>query len=213
MEPNLERAAALALETLIKHGISSAPIMPLPVLKKTPGVLVFSFAEVSYDTGIARHEILSCFGQNQDAATFRAENGRYVVAYNQSLPLYIVQRAVARELGHIVLGHDGSRPESVRMAEAVCFAQHLLCPRPLLHAIETAGVPLTKNVLCNVTGSDERCLSCMRETPGVRVPADLNRAVRDLFSGYVQNFAAYKSSIPDESPVVDLGSFMVNYEE
>lgn len=213
MEPNLERAVVLALETLIKNGISSAPVMPLPILKKTPGVLVVSFSELSQDTGFARDEILDCFGENKDAATFRAENGRYVVAYNQSLPLYIVQRSAARELGHILLGHDGSRPESVRMAEAVCFAQHLLCPRPLLHGILSAGIPLTKNVLCNVTGSDDRCIACMHEMPGVRVPAELNRAVRDLFSGYVQNFAAYKKSVPDESPVVDLGSFMVNYEE
>ena len=213
MEPNLERAAVLALETLIKNGISSAPVMPLPILKKTPGVLVFSFSEVSNDTGIARDEILDCFGENKDAATFRLENGRYVVAYNQSLPLYIVQRSAARELGHILLGHDGSRPESVRMAEAVCFAQHLLCPRPLLHAIEAAGVPLTRNVLCNVTGSDDRCVSCMKDAPGVRVPAGLNRAVRELFSVYVSNFVSYKKALQDDSPVVDLGSFMLNYEE
>lgn len=213
MEPNLERAAALALETLIKNGISSAPVMPLPILKNTPGVLVVSFAQMSEETGFARDEILDCFGENQDAASFRAENGHYVVAYNQSLPLFIVQRSAARELGHILLGHDGSRPESVRMAEAVCFAQHLLCPRPLLHGIQSAGVPLTKNVLCNVTGSDDRCLSCLHETPGVRVPAGLNRAVRELFSGYIKNFVSYKKAVMDESPVVNLGSFMVNYEE
>ena len=213
MEPNLERAAALALETLIKNEISSAPIMPLKILQEVPGVLVVSFAQMSEETGFARDEILDCFGENKDSATFRSENGRYGVAYNQSLPLYIVQRAVARELGHVLLGHDGSRPESVRMAEAVCFAQHLLCPRPLLQAIRDAGVPLTKNVLCNVTGSDDRCLSCLHDMPGVRVPAELNRKVRDLFSRYVKNYVSYKKAIPDESPVVDLGSFMVNYEE
>lgn len=215
MEPNLDRAASLALETLLKNDISSAPIMPLPILKKTPGVLVISFAQMSQETGIARREILDCFGENQDAATFLLQNSRvrYVVAINQSLPLVIVQRAAARELGHILLGHDGSRPESVRMAEATCFAQHFLCPRPLIASIRDSGVAITKNVLYNVTGSDDRCLACMKAAPGARVPAELNRAVRDLFAGYVENFAAYKRSVEDGSSVVDLGSFMDGYEE
>ena len=203
----------LALETLFENKISSAPIMPLPILQEVPGVLVVSFAQMSEETGFARDEILDCFGENKDSATFRSENGHYGVAYNQSLPLYIVQRAAARALGHVLLDHDGSRPEEVRMAEAVCFAQHFLCPRPLLNAIQSAGVPLTKNVLCNVTGSDDRCIACLHDMPGVRVPAKLNRKVRDLFSGYVENFVSYKKSVRDDSPVVDLGSFMLNYEE
>ena len=204
MEPNYERAATLALE---------APIMPLEILKNSPGVLVFTFAEVSNDTGIDRDEILNRFGENKDAATFQDPKGRYVVAYNQLLPLYIVQRTAARELGHILLGHDGSRPESVRMAETIFFAQHLLAPRPLLAAIQDAGVPITKNVLCNVTGSDDRCIACMKNAPGVRVSPKLNREIRDLFSGYISNFVSYKKEQRDDSPVVDLGSFLEGYSE
>ena len=46
--------------------------------------------------------------------------------YNQELPCRMIRHAVARELGHIVMEHDGSRPEDVRMEEANYFAEQFL---------------------------------------------------------------------------------------
>jgi len=48
------------------------------------------------------------------------------VVYNQRMPFDIVRKALARELGHIVLGHDGTRPEEVRNTEAEHFAKIML---------------------------------------------------------------------------------------
>ena len=122
MTPDYQRAAIAAMNMLIKHNISTAPVDPLPVFKRTPGVLVLSFTEMSRTIGIDRNNILSAFDTEQhDAVTsIHFEDGhlRYLVTYNQRLPFYLLQRALARELGHIVLGHDGSRPEEVRMADA-----------------------------------------------------------------------------------------------
>ena len=141
------RAAIAASEMLIRHGISTAPVDPLPIFKRTPGCLVLSFTEMSGKIGVDRDNLLSMFDVEQhDAVTsthFEDGRLRYLVTYNQRLPLYLIQRALARELGHIVLGHDGSRPEDVRMAEAYTFAHHLLCPRPLLRAIQESGIPFT----------------------------------------------------------------------
>ena len=47
MKPDYELAATKAYEMLIKHKIVSAPVDPLPVFKRTPGVLVLSFTEMS----------------------------------------------------------------------------------------------------------------------------------------------------------------------
>ena len=114
MTPNYERAAIAAMNMLIKHNISTAPVDPLPVFKRTPGVLVLSFTEMSRTIGVDRNNLLSAFDtENHDAVTsVHFEDGqlRYLVTYNQRLPFYLLQRALARELGHIVLGHDGSRP-------------------------------------------------------------------------------------------------------
>lgn len=219
MTPDYERAAVAAMEMLIKHNISTAPVLPLPVFKRTPGVLVLSFTELSGRIGLDRDNVLSSFDtENHDAVTsVHFEDGRlrYLVTYNQRLPLYLLQRALARELGHIVLGHDGSRPESVRMAEAYCFAHHFLCPRPLIRAIQESGIPFTVEVLGAMTGCYERCLQGMRKTPPVHVPAELNRKVKEQFTDYIANFLDYESylSQSDESMIANLGTYMDGYEE
>ena len=218
MKPDYERAAIAAMETLIKYGINSAPVDPLPILKKIPGVLVVSFQTMSLYVDQDRSCVLSMFGQNQDAFTsVNIKNGKpqYLVTYNQRLPFHLVQRSLARELGHIVLGHDGTRTDEVRTEEAICFANHLLCPRPLIHTVQSAGIPITLDTLVNLTGCYQHCLSCMRRIPPLSIPADLNRAVRDQFQDYAVNFIAYERNAarPDPSGLADFGDYMEGYDE
>ena len=220
MTPDYLNAAIKATETLINYGISSAPVSPLPILKKIPGVIVVSYESMSNAVDQDRQCVISLFGEkNQDAFTSVNihPDGRkhYLVTYNQRLSQVFVQRALARELGHIILGHDGTRPEDVRNEEARCYAHHLLCPRPLIHSIQATGLRLTKEVLGNVTGCYDYCLSCMRRTPGVSVPAELNRAVRDQFMPYIKDFFEFEryASLDDGSALADLGTYMDNYEE
>ena len=219
MTPDYEKAAIKATETLIKSGISTTPIDPLPILKNTPDVFVMTFAEMSEKTNMDRCDLIRSFGhQNQDSVTTVFNNGgkrEYIVAYNKMLSSKYVDRALARELGHIVLGHDGSRPEEVRDAEAKCFAHHLLCPRPLIHMLQATGLRVTVEMLGNITGCYDYCLSCMRKQPPVHVPADLNRQLRDQFRPYIMNlfdFLRYASS-QDGSALADLGNYMEGYAE
>ena len=219
MTPDYLTAAIAATETLIAHRIKAAPVMPLPILKTLPNVLVLSFAEMASQMELDRSNLLkSVDRETHDAMSFTGNiNGqlRYFVVFNQQLPLFLIQRGLARELGHIILGHDGSRPEEVRIAEAQVFAYHLLCPRPLVRAIQESGIRFTTEVLGNATGCFERCLAGMRKTPGVQVPKGLNRELREQFSDYVLNFLDYQAivSASDESRLADFGSYMDGYEE
>ena len=219
MTPDYDRAATAATEILIRYGISTAPVDPIPIFKKAPGFNVVTFTEMSQLLGMDRQELVSTFeAENHDAVTsVYMKDGRphYLVAYNMRLPQYIIQRALAREMGHIVLGHDGTRPEDVRNAEALCFAHHLLCPRALIHAIQASGTKITVEVLGNTTGCYERCLIGMRKTPATHVPADLNRLVRDQFADYLSDFLDFQSYLAkdDDSMIANFGSFMDGYEE
>ena len=216
MKADFDKAATTAMETIIKYGVSTAPVMPLPIFKKAPGVLLMSFAEMSDLTDIDRSTLVPMFGESQDAATFHLDGKlKYIVVYNQRLPFYMLQRALARELGHIVLGHDGTRPEEVRTAEAYCFAHHLLCPRPLIRAIQDAGIRMTFEVLGSVTGCYERCLSAIRKEPAAHVPAEPNKAVREQFADYLDNLVAFQPylSFDDTSALADFGHYMDFYTE
>ena len=219
MTPNFDLAATKAAEILIRYGINSAPVDPVPIFKKAPGFNVVTFTEMSRTLGMDRRDLLSSFSsENHDAvSSVHLKDGKkhYLVAYNMRLPQYIIQRALAREMGHIVLGHDGSLPEDVRNAEALCFAQHLLCPRALIHAIQDAGVKITVEVLGNTTGCYERCLIGMRHTPATHVPQNLNRQIREQFSDYIDDFLDFQTylSREDDSMIANFGTFMDGYEE
>lgn len=218
MTPDYDRAASKAAEILIKYGVYAAPVDPIPIFKAA-NYKVITFTEMSRSLGMDRSDFLSTFeAENHDAiSSVYVKDGKpyYIIAYNMRLPQYIIQRALAREMGHIVLGHDGTLPEEVRNAEALCFAHHLLCPRALIHAIQESGTKITVEVLGNTTGCYERCLIGMRRTPPTRVPADLNRKVKEQFADYIREFLGFQSflSQDDESMLANFGTYMDGYDE
>ena len=121
MKPDLEKAAKKAKE-LKETGADC----PLQILKGLQNVAAASFADASTRFGICRETLISMFDHgNQDAITV-FKDGSYLVIYNQEMPCRMIRYAVARELGHIVMDHDGSRPENVRMEEAEHFANEFL---------------------------------------------------------------------------------------
>ena len=219
MKPDFDRAAVAAMRVLVENRVTETPVDPLQILLKCPGVRVLSFAKMANEANVERDELIPLFASNQDAATFRlgAQIGdvEYVVVYNARLPLEIIWRGIARELGHVVLGHDGqTRSAEVRRAEALCFAHHLLCPRPVIRLLEEA-LPLSMDVLSDTTGCVDECVYEMRDLPGARVPAALNRQVRDLFARGIGEYIRFRraSSKADRSPLIDIGTYMENYEE
>ena len=128
MIPNYQYAAQRAREVAQKYGTND----PLSIIKKQGCVLVMSFLEMANAIGVNREQLVTICGEdNQDAITTIQKcpkgNIRYLVTYNQQLPDYQLKKALARELGHIALGHDGSRSEEVRNEEALCFAYHFIC--------------------------------------------------------------------------------------
>ena len=219
MTPDYQRAAIKATETLIKYSVRTAPVDPLPILKLLPGVFVMTFAEASDKAQMNRQDLMDLYGcDNLDAVTnvyISGDKKHYIVTYNRLLPSRIVDMALARELGHIVLGHDGTRPEDVRQEEARCFAHHLMCPRPLIHAISASNLRVTEDIVRNIAGFPDCCFSCIRKQPGVTVPPELNRIVRDNFMPYILNFFEYQRNASkfDGSALADLGTYMDNYIE
>ena len=220
MIPDYEKAAAAAMQLLIDRKITKTPIDALEILLNYDGVRVMTFSSMALETGKNREELVPLFGENQDAVTFRIENSiagvQYVVVYNMFLTVDVVMRGIARELGHIILKHDGvTRETSVRMAEAKCFAHHLLSPRPVISMIREAGLPVTLDVLAETTGCSSDCVEDIRTIPGVHIPADLNRRVKELFRPEIDEYIRFReaSKKKDTSPVVDFGSFMDYYEE
>ena len=220
-KPDFETAAIKALEILITRNISETPVNALSILLARENVRVVPFTKIALDAGMERHDLIQMFDANQDAATFHLEmpgmeDVRYVVVYNMRLPHEIIRRGIARELGHIVLGHDGkTRVKEARFAEAMTFAHHLLSPRPVIQLLRESGTPLTMNVLTQTVGCSDDCVEDMRNIPGVHVPKELNARVKAQFARGIEEYIRFHkaSPIPDRSPVLDIGTYMDGYED
>ena len=112
MIPNLDYAAEKAIDTL------ELGREPLTVLRKMHNVLLVPLSFTQH-------------GSVNQAFTLvnKSDNGlQYIVLYNLSTPPYQLRVALAKQLAHVVLEHDGNAPEDVWTAEADCFAYHFLCP-------------------------------------------------------------------------------------
>ena len=140
--PDLDAAATKAMEILRDHKITETPIRPMEFLEEYQNVRIMPFTKMAQEAGVERKDLIPMFGANQDAALFHMampgmDTVDYVIVYNMRLPIEIIYRGIARELGHIALGHDGqTRHPEARMAEALTFAHHLLCPRPVIRLIQ-----------------------------------------------------------------------------
>ena len=219
MIPDYSRAATAAMQLLLDNKITETPISSSRLLLSYPHVRVMSFSNMADNSEVNREDLVPLFGLNQDAATFRVydmEDIDYVVIYNMKLPHEEIRRSLARELGHIVLGHDGqTRATEVRRAEALCFAHHLLTPRPIINMILESGMPLTMNVLVHTTGCSEDCVEEIQEIPETAVPPELNRRVKELFAPHIEEYIRFHKAAPkkDHSPIVDFGTYMDGYDE
>ena len=222
-KPDYDRAATAAMQLLVDRSVSETPVHSMNILLSYPHVRVIPYISAAKQAGMDRKELVPLFG-NQDAALFKLhmpddpemKDVDYVVFYNMFLPSEVVRRAIARELGHIVLGHDGmTRSMEARMEEAHCFAHHLLTPRPIIHMLQQSGMPVTINMLVETTGCSESCVDEMQSIPSASVPADLNRQVSSLFAPHIMEYIEFHrhSAKCDHSPVVDFGSYMNGYKE
>lgn len=219
VQPDLEKAAFKAIQILDRYKVSSAPIIPMMILKSMPNVFIVTFTEFAAASGVDNNSLVAMYdSESQDVVTFVKEidgRRRYIIAYNQRMPYYMIHRAMARELGHILLGHDRTQANDAQTTEALYFMRHLLCPRPLVKALQDRGVNLTVETIGNVTGLYGRSIAGMRETPGAHIEAKKNRKIREQFSGYVDSVVDYYSLMASKTDVTpaDFGTYMDNYEE
>ena len=112
MIPNYNNAAAKAYDTFTQFGLSD----PHLILRRLSNVLLISFDAA--DMPVAQ-DAFTCVDQN-----------KYIVFYNLALSPIQQRSSLARELGHVMLQHDGKDPEEIWSEEATCFAYHFLCPPP-----------------------------------------------------------------------------------
>ena len=183
--PDYHRAARLAYRTLLKLGIDKLPVDILGICKRCKNTKVMTFRDAEKEFDLPDGYFI-CNGPSESAFTNHRQIGEVthnIILYNDDRMDNSVQRlrfTLAHELGHILLKHEGN---SVMFEmEANCFAQHLLCPAPVVEALDfkddskifmfTSTFGVSRTVAKIVLGN---------KRPMQDVDPDMRQGIRELF--------------------------------
>lgn len=136
--PDYHRAVRLAYRTLLHLKIAQLPVDIVSICRKCKNTVIIPYSEAEPYADILGLD-LQFDAPSEMAYTYRIEmpDGSiiHLLLYNDEpyQNAYRFRFTLAHELGHIVMKHRDSG--YVQEAEANCFAQHLLCPEPLVEAL------------------------------------------------------------------------------
>jgi hypothetical protein len=153
--PDYHRATRNAYRTLIATGIDNLPVDVTAICKRCRNTMVLSFNEVR--DLLCEEDFEPLDGPSRLAFTLRRtieDQVHYLILWNDeemSRNSGLYRFSMAHELAHIVMKH-GDGADYVAELEANCFAQHLLCPRPVLDVLQPADY-LEISYLCGVSRS------------------------------------------------------------
>ncbi len=136
--PDFHRAVRLAYRTLLHLRINQLPVDIVSIYQRCKNTLIIPYSKAGPFADILGFDIVN-EAPSDMAFTYRIEPVEgpiiHLLLYNDE-PYQNPARfrfTLAHELGHIVMKHVKSG--YVEEAEANCFAQHLLCPEPLVEAL------------------------------------------------------------------------------
>ena len=159
--PNYHRATRSAYRTLLAAGIDRLPVNVVEICARCHDTTLVSFRTAR---GIMGWDFDPFFeGPSRTALTIRRWlDGRayHTIIWNDeeiSITSGQGRFAVAHELAHVILRHQGGRHPAME-AEADLFAQHLLCPRPVLDVLQPSG-PQEISYLCGVSTAAARIVA------------------------------------------------------
>lgn len=128
----------VAYDFITRHRLSYPLYMHSVIRDYTP-YTIFSFREAASKCGISLQQFKKQIG-TEDALTARRANN-FLILYNDQKPLRRINFSLAHEMGHILLGHFDHREQANIETEADRFAATLICPRPVIYALQIHSQP------------------------------------------------------------------------
>ena len=186
------RAARMAYRVLLAQQIRTLPVDPLTLLRRCRDTRVMTVSEAAAALDRTEASLEALFADaDADAATLRLPGesaDAYVVVYRPDGHPARLRFTLAHELGHRLLGHAGAN--SAEEQEADCFASHLLCPDPVLHALRYSDVRSAAQTLATACYISLTCARVTLRRPPVRLEDDLVCAVADLLSDHISRMTS-----------------------
>lgn len=131
MKPDIEKAASKAIKAANDFGVD-----PLTALSRIRNVLLLPYEITGFGLPMQSNQDAFTLVNNADGIL------QFIVIYNKKLPEYKTSIVLARELGHVIMQHDGNIPEEIWQEEALCFAYHYIATLSMLQTKKIYFRPL-----------------------------------------------------------------------
>lgn len=182
LEPDVDRAATMALRSLVACRVRTLPVNPAEMLARCRNTRLLSLEEAAELLDTSEAALAECFS-GAEAWTYRFETAQgkalYLVCCKKGGHPGRLRFSLAHELGHIVLGHQ--RATWLEEAEANCYASHLLFPRPVLRRLAAQGQILYEEQLAQVFYTSVAAVEALTRQRVCHVSPALEAQVEALF--------------------------------
>lgn len=209
------RAATLALITLLRLGVESLPVFPGHLIRQCKNTRLMTYQEYCALPGVSSLFPDTLSQDHPEALThlFEFPSGKtaWLVYYdpNMMTPARL-KFSLAHELGHIVMKHRGHNEEEEQ--EADFFAAHLLLPRPALAELVQQGYPPMEVNLFNLSNVSRSCLYTIQHSHPSFVDPALNTEVRAQLRPALQQSAIWDTPHRN-ARYINIRSYMTGYRE
>lgn len=197
MTPDIDRAAEMAYRCLLAHGCSQLPVDPARIIRCTRGVTLYTYEQAAEALGVDV-SVLERSAGGLDACTFRGEmkegEVRYLVCFRTGGNPARLRFTLAHELAHIVMGHQGAGAGEEREADA--FAQHLLCPRPVLRWLMARCSPLYAEQVAAVCYVSVACAQQLASQAPACVQDEVEEQVGEMMKETLRNCVVPSLKMP-----------------
>lgn len=190
MEPNYNKAASAAYDVFPLCGSSASDI--LRFFDNFPNVFTYALDIDFLPGGTEPWDAFTCVRE-------KGGSRQYIVVYNSRLSPSLLRRSLARELAHVVLGHDGTDPEDIWMEEANCFAYHLICDLPVIRVLDVHFRPDMRTVSAS--------FKAMQTFPSMEALKAAIAEDQTRFSHYVGQNTFYHPSDVEIHPIAEKDIF------
>lgn len=145
---NYNFAQRRAYEVLVKYSDGKLPINPFNIISKIKNIKLMTYSEFAKSLQNKQAELsieeIKCQFES-DRGFLKKKGKKYILAYNELDPPWVIKWTLFHELGHYFLDHltenysllfcDGQRYAEIKEKEANYFAKHCSCPFPVIKKV------------------------------------------------------------------------------
>lgn len=138
IDPDYSLATNKAYDLLIRFPDFSFPIPIFSLIRAFPGNRLLPYSEASKKFNIPFDDFCKEVSSDYGFTIKDKNSSKNLIIYNDLKDETIVRFTLAHELGHYVLHHTND--DDISNKEANCFARNLLCPIPVIDALQLSSV-------------------------------------------------------------------------